>query len=186
MLASAVVLAAAPANAHTALVSSSPASGAKLDSPPDHITLTFSDAIEQTFAVVTVTGPNNVSYQRDNLRVEGRDVTIGVKPLDQAASYTVAFRVVSADGHPIAYEYSFELTKAATPAPAETRSSTQSAATPTPASAPNIAANNNSGAGLAAWLIACAACIALIAIAVIVYRRSRGRPDLPESSETAL
>ncbi|GAA2758178.1 copper resistance CopC family protein [Actinopolymorpha rutila] len=110
VLATALVLAAClglqawssvPAFAHAALVSSDPKDGAVLDRPPRQITLEFDDPISRKFDVVAVSGPGGATYQSGGARVLGSKVTQRLADLGPAGTYQVAWRVVSADGHPV-------------------------------------------------------------------------------------
>lgn len=156
---------AAPAFAHAALIRSDPADGATLDTAPTAITLTFNQDIEQQFATVTISGPDGSAYAAGDVRVDGPTAAINVKPLT-AAPYVIAYRVISADGHPISGQYTFELTKAAPAAPG----TTMSVAAPTSA-APAAAPAADAGGGFPMWIaVAVAAVIAGLAI-VMVRRR---------------
>src|SRR5215218_2263426 len=97
----AVLTTAWPANAHAALSSSDPTEGDRIDTPPTQITLTFNQNVEQMFAALTVTGPDGSQWGHGAPRAQGRDLVVDLAGLGPAGRYTVAFRVVSADGHPI-------------------------------------------------------------------------------------
>jgi methionine-rich copper-binding protein CopC len=157
---------AAPAFAHAALIGSDPADDAKLDTAPIVITLTFNQDIEPRFATVTISGPDGTAYAAGDVRVDGPTAAIDVKPLTAAAPYVVAYRVISADGHPISGQYTFELTKAAPAAPGTT-----SAAAPTTSTAPTAAPASGDSGDFPMWIaVAVAAVIAGLAI-VMVRRR---------------
>jgi copper resistance protein C len=158
---------AAPALAHAALIASDPADGAALDAPPAAITLTFNQDIEPQFATITVSGPDGTAYASGGVRVDGPTAAIDVTPLSAAAPYVVAYRVISADGHPISGQYTFHLTKAA---PATTNSAGQTG-TPAQAPTPNAAPAADGGGGFPVWIaVATGAVIAGLAI-VMVRRR---------------
>ncbi|MEU4652095.1 copper resistance CopC family protein [Nocardia fluminea] len=114
----ALALTAGPAAAHAALSGSDPAEGARIDTAPARVTLTFNEAIQLSFASLTVVGPDGAHHEGGDLRADGSDLSTDLRALGAAGQYTVGFRVVSEDGHPIQGSYSFELTRAATPAPA--------------------------------------------------------------------
>lgn len=153
---------AAPAFAHAALISSDPADGAELDTAPTRVTLTFNQDIEPQFATVTVSGPDGTPYADGAVRVDGPTVVVDVTPLGAAAPYVVAFRVISADGHPISGTYTFRLTKAA---PAVANSPT-----PAPSAAPAQAPAASDEQGFPAW-IAVAAAVVLAGLALVMVRR---------------
>lgn len=102
LLAGAAVVAAPAAFAHDALVESTPASGTTVKTAPDEATLRFSGAL-QTIGKSTVVELTDeagteldaeASINRDTLTVDfGQDLPDG--------GYTLVWRVVSSDGHPI-------------------------------------------------------------------------------------
>ncbi|MEW1793480.1 copper resistance CopC family protein [Streptomyces niveus] len=120
-----------PAFAHTDLVTGSPAEAASESRPPQTIKLTFSDEMTSRYAKVALTAPDGEPGAAGAPQVTGRTVTLPVKPGLPAGSYTVGYRVVSADGHPVTGSYRFTVEEAASaPAPTPTRTPTP---TPTPA-----------------------------------------------------
>lgn len=99
--------AAQPAFAHTELVAGSPAEAASEGRLPQNITLTFSDEMSSRYAKVALTAPDGEQGAAGAPRVAGKTVTLPVKPGLPAGGYTVGYRVVSADGHPVAGSYQF-------------------------------------------------------------------------------
>jgi copper resistance protein C len=94
---------ASPAVAHDYLVSSSPADGSTITSAPSTVTLTFDAAVLGTgngSTVVAVTGPGGKHFETACPVVHNDDVSAAVR-LGGAGTYTVAWRIVSADGHPV-------------------------------------------------------------------------------------
>jgi len=95
-----------PAAAHDQLVNSTPAPGARLDTPPEEITLTFSadllvlDDVVSGVAVLVVDGDDR-DWAAEDVEVFGDSVTVGVDPAMPVAGYQVRWQVVSQDGHPI-------------------------------------------------------------------------------------
>ncbi|MEW1599493.1 copper resistance CopC family protein [Streptomyces sp. NPDC093808] len=119
----ALTVAAPPAAAHTELESGSPAEGASLAGLPPRVTLVFSDAMTQKYAKVAVTGPDGSSAAEGEPQVAGETVTLALRNGASAGRYTVGYRVVSADGHPVSGSYSFTVravkeTGGPTPSPA--------------------------------------------------------------------
>lgn len=194
---------AGPAAAHDVLISSDPADGSTLQAAPTSVTLTFDQPVQDFEPVVTVTGPDGQPHQDGSPKVDSTMVTNGVGPLSQAGDYVIAYRVVSADGHPVQGEVKFRLANAAitaatpsgglplpeppvsggtgastTASAAEPASaSTQSVggvATSTPVSSATVAATSSSS-GLSGWVWAALALSAalIIAAAVVVLRRPR-------------
>lgn len=98
------------AAAHTSLASSDPGKDANVISSPTVITLTFTEDINAAFANVAVTSADGRSWASGDPQVEGPRVTAGVRPdLPATGTYTVGYRVVSADGHPVSGSYTFTI-----------------------------------------------------------------------------
>lgn len=102
---------ASPAQAHNALISSDPAEGAKLTAGPDEVTLTFDQAIQPgDVNQIAVTGPGDTLWTEAPVQVDSNKAWVKVPPLGPKGTYTIGYRVVSADGHPVSGELRFELT----------------------------------------------------------------------------
>ncbi len=100
---------AAPASAHNVLLSSNPADGAVLQTSPTTVQLTFDQPVENFEPVVSVLGPDGQRYESGTPQVDSTEVTAGVGALPGAGDYVIAYRVVSADGHPVQGEIRFRL-----------------------------------------------------------------------------
>lgn len=116
-------LVAHPAWAHDTLIASSPENGDTLDTAPEEVVLTFNNSpMEGDGNAVVVTGPDGEStYEEGPLSHAGADVTVSLRPLDTAGEYTINYRIVSSDGHPIQDSLVFSVTEEAVAAavPAE-------------------------------------------------------------------
>lgn len=111
-LAAGSMLAVAPtAAAHDVLVSSSPADGATVTEPVGTVELVFNNPIPGEFVQVAVLGADDISYEDGAPEVVGGTVTQSVTDLPDGA-YTVSYRVVSSDGHPISGTISFTVAAA--------------------------------------------------------------------------
>jgi copper resistance protein C len=144
LLATAVlaVVTAPPAAAHDSLVSSDPADGAQLATPPAAITLNYSADILATGTQVVVTGPDGGPVDVAAPAVAGPVVTAALPEGLPGGAYTVAWRVVSSDGHPI--EGSFGFSVAAQPSPSEPASS--ASPEPTPLTSPTAVGDADTAA----------------------------------------
>ncbi|MFB8407442.1 copper resistance protein CopC [Streptomyces sp. NPDC055912] len=168
--------AAPPAAAHTDLVSSSPARGASLDRPPTAIRLTFSDEMTERYAKVALTAPDGSAADVAGLDVSGRTATLPVEPGLAAGTYTVGYRVVSADGHPVAGSFAFTVER---PVPTPTSSPRAPSSAPAPPSTrPPSSPRESSPSEFPAMaaLSALGAAVVVSAGAVVVRRR-RSRHD---------
>jgi methionine-rich copper-binding protein CopC len=100
-----------PASAHTSLVSSLPESGAVLNEVPSEVRLKFNEDL----LLIDTKNPNRIEVINGiGQVVSGMTMVDGPEiytPLDlsfePSGEYTVKYRVVSADGHPIEGEYQF-------------------------------------------------------------------------------
>ncbi|MCP2031528.1 methionine-rich copper-binding protein CopC [Okibacterium sp. HSC-33S16] len=111
LAAAALSLAAAPAQAHNTLVSSSPAAGSVVTEQPGTFAVTTNDALLEaggTANAIQVRGPGAepLYYGDGCMTVQGPTLTTPVT-LGQPGEYTVIWQVVSADGHPIDGEFTF-------------------------------------------------------------------------------
>jgi methionine-rich copper-binding protein CopC len=101
----------APASAHAALSWSSPEVSSSVSEAPTQVTLVFDDeiqVIEGTESnIITVTDENDRHFETGDVTVNGAKVGVELSPLNEG-TYTVAYRVVSADGHPVSSKYQFE------------------------------------------------------------------------------
>lgn len=105
-------LAALPAAAHSELVSSSPSDGAALDAAPVAVELTFNEEISDAGLQVVAQGPQG-EVPLGTAVITGPQVSVPWPQGQAGGTYTVAYRVVSADGHPINGTLSFSYAGAA-------------------------------------------------------------------------
>ncbi|MFW0170318.1 copper resistance CopC family protein [Rothia sp. P4278] len=91
------------ATAHDELISTNPADGSSLSQAPRQLELTFSGNIMQMDGAnqVRVTNAAGEDVTQGDPQVKGTSVTQGLTAGDEDETYTVAWRVVSSDGHPI-------------------------------------------------------------------------------------
>lgn len=114
------------AQAHAELVSSNPASGARLDALPSQIEATFDGNLLTIGGaktnVLIVKDPQGSQIDAKNSRVSGATLTVDVNPVAATGEFTVSWRVVSSDGHPEAGSYQFTVSQtyaSASPTPSE-------------------------------------------------------------------
>ncbi len=142
---------------HSALVSVVPADTSVLDRGPSEIVLTFNEDIAPSFAQVAVSveaagsppvGSGAGVVATSPVAVAGRVARVTLTPPGPGA-YRIAYRVVSADGHPISGESTFAVRGATVPStgPGASASPTTSPAAGVPtAPAPGIPPTQPSGA----------------------------------------
>ncbi len=173
LLAFCVVLlaSAGPAVAHDELTGSTPAPGAALETAPESVELTFSNSPAAIGSEVRVLDSDGGNWAEGGVQVLDNTVTQPLRAGLPAGEYTVQWRVVSADAHPISNEFSFSVASgtagsAGAGAPA-TGSGTGSAAAPVPSStqAPVL---NHSEDTASPWRIIIPAAVVLVAAAVVI------------------
>ncbi|MDX3107127.1 copper resistance CopC family protein [Nonomuraea angiospora] len=118
---------AAPALAHDALKSSSPAKDAEVKSL-DEVRLEFTAGVRLPFVIVR--GPGGAELQSGKPEADGKVVTQAVKEPVPDGKYTIAYRVVSSDGHPIEGEIPFKVKGAETPSPSASESAAPATSAP--------------------------------------------------------
>jgi methionine-rich copper-binding protein CopC len=110
-------LTAQTAFAHAWRVSTEPADNATLTTGPARVSATFNERLQTAFAAMTVVGPDGNVWSTGEPTVQDAIVGIGVRALGPAGTYTVNYRVTSADGHVVSGSWSFRLTVPGTGTP---------------------------------------------------------------------
>lgn len=110
-------LTAPAAAAHATRVSTDPAADAVLAAGPQRVSATFNEQLQTTFAAMTVVGPDGNVWSTGEPTVQGAVVGIALRALGPAGTYTVNYRVTSADGHVVSGSWSFRLTVPGTGTP---------------------------------------------------------------------
>ncbi|MBX7270065.1 copper resistance protein CopC [Micromonospora sp. Llam7] len=178
---------ASPAAAHNTLKAATPAKDARLSAPPKQITLEFMQKLNPTFTTIALSDATQQKVATSEPAVSGTKGTVTPEEPLANGTYTVAYRVVSADGHPVQGSYRFtvadptataspEVTEAASPTPA---TATPAAAEPTVSASP-AAASGGSGGGPGALVLAGAGILLVAVVAVgsfVVLRRRSTQPS---------
>jgi methionine-rich copper-binding protein CopC len=152
-----LVGAATTAQAHNVLVTTSPADGSMVEMVPSQVMLTFNQPALALGTIVVVTGPAG-HVQRGAAVLVDNNVTEHLQPGSPAGRYTVAWRVTSADGHPVSGQFSFTAKSASRGHRAAATHSTAVAA---------------GGQATTHWWVMAVGIFALLLIAVLVIR---GKP----------
>lgn len=113
----------APASAHAVLVSSTPGGWQLLGDSPADVSLRFTESVDVGLAAIRLIGPrgNEIAGLGAPAHPEGRQDTVSVRIPETLANgtYTVSWRVVSADTHPVQGAFTFSVREATAPASAE-------------------------------------------------------------------
>lgn len=102
----AMAVTAPPASAHARLEASSPKDGSTLTATPPEVMLRFNEPIKSGLNQVSVTS-GSTDATDGKLEVDGNTVYQPLKSTLDKGSYTVTYKVVSADGHPISGSLKF-------------------------------------------------------------------------------
>ena len=98
----AILVGTSPARAHAELESSDPKEGATLSSAPAAISFVFGEEILPEGNAVTLTDvAADTRLEVGPVEVEGDTVSVAWPSVSPAGEFRAAYRVVSADGHPI-------------------------------------------------------------------------------------
>ena len=104
----------AVASGHAALVSTSPAIGTIVEQTPTTVALTFNEGINDVGARVKVIGPDGKRYDEGSPAATGRILKQTLKSDLPEGTSTVAWSVISDDGHRIASAFTFSVGKEST------------------------------------------------------------------------
>lgn len=173
-----LLLAAPSAQAHDVLVSTSPADGSTVVKPPDVVELTFNNAVQNQFVQVAVLDQAETPYQDGDPEVLGSTVTQRIRDLP-TGTFTVSYRVVSSDGHPISGTSTFTVAGPDDPSANSTASEHPVDDAPVSASTPASVADEADGAPGAGTIVAmiAGAAAAGALIALLVHRRRTDMED---------
>ncbi|WP_104167213.1 copper resistance CopC family protein [Arthrobacter sp. SX1312] len=170
LLAFAVLLGAGgAATAHDELTGSNPAEGAVVDVLPPSLELSFSSVPSGIGAQIQVLDASGADWADGPAAIVDRSATQPLRPGAPAGEYTVNWRVVSADSHPIEGSFAFTTQEGGTTAP-------DTASTPGPMDVQDDQAEETQQAGVGdfPWSIVLMIA-ALVAIAVVLAVTARKR-----------
>jgi copper transport protein len=113
------LIAPAGASAHAYLVRTVPAASGVLDSAPSTVALTFDEAVEPRFAIVSVTDASGTQHATATVRRSPANPDTIVAPVNHLREgwYLVYWRAISVDGHPVQGAFTFAVGPNPGPAP---------------------------------------------------------------------
>ncbi|MBU2667389.1 copper resistance protein CopC [Actinoplanes bogorensis] len=181
----AVLLPGAPAFAHNALAEATPAKGATVKKAPTSVKLRFLQKLNPDYTTITVSGSSG-KVDASDPEVDGKTGSVTFDALPNGA-YTVAYRVVSEDGHTVQGSYKFTVADPAasssestepTPAPDESLVAVDPPATSATASAPAAdlasSSGDDGGSGNSAlWITLAVIVVGLLGLGGFLFARHR-------------
>jgi methionine-rich copper-binding protein CopC len=164
-----LVAGASAASAHAILLATTPDGGSVLKTSPARVSLRFDEAVQRP-AYITVTGPSG-RIDAAAATIAGPIVSVKLRPTTTTGRYTVAYRVISDDGHPVEGTFQYELagSSAATTTPGATSPRPSTAAVAQSKAA--TAASQSSGSHWPAVVAGIA--VVLLGAGALVWERLR-------------
>ena len=107
------------ASAHAVLLRTSPVASGTVNTPPTQVALTYSEAVEPRFAIVSVTnaaGEQQTSGSPQRAPTNPNQLVVPLKEIGEGW-YLVYWRVISVDGHPVRGAFTFAVGPNPGPAP---------------------------------------------------------------------
>ncbi|MFC0526452.1 copper resistance CopC/CopD family protein [Phytohabitans kaempferiae] len=106
----AILVPAAPASAHAALVSTTPEQGSVIGSSPTKVSLTFNEPVRVIPGRTQVIAPDGKRINTGDPVASGGTLTLDVRVADRPlGTYLVSYRIISADGHPLSGGFMFSV-----------------------------------------------------------------------------
>ncbi|MCC9174192.1 copper resistance CopC family protein [Arthrobacter sp. zg-Y179] len=165
-----LLVSAPPAAAHDELTGSTPGNGSVLDAAPESVELTFSSVPAAIGSEVRILDEDGTDWAQGQVRILDNTATQQLRTGAPAGSYTVQWRVVSSDAHPIEGTFGFTVagggggtatgTGTATPAP-----STAAPLRPDASQSPVLNRSDDAGSP---WPVVVPAAVVLVAVAVLI------------------
>ncbi len=109
----------ASAWAHAALLKTTPQASGTVNGSPARVTLSYDEAVEPRFAIISVTnaaGDQEIAGSPRALPTDSKTLAVALHHLDPGW-YLVYWRVISADGHPVRGAFTFAVGPNPGPAP---------------------------------------------------------------------
>ncbi|PPF31914.1 copper resistance protein CopC [Rathayibacter sp. AY1A3] len=179
-LAGVLIGTAGPVQAHDQLISSTPGSGEHFTNSPAEVTLTYSEDVLTIGALVLVTDVDGIDHVSGPVELTDSTVTAPLEAALPGGSYDLKWRVVSADGHPIAGVVPFTVGDGAS-------AQASAVAESTPTVEPTVVAAASSQAPpdvLRPVLIGLTGAVLAVAAFLLITRR-RGRPSTTTEDRTS-
>jgi len=170
----AALLQAGVAQAHSTLVLANPGANSVVQYQLTRVVLTFNENIIAVGDSVSVTDPSGAVVSQGAAEVFNAQVTEALKPLQYNGVYTVSYRIVSADGHPVSSSYQFTLNVAGLPQPT---------AVPTTSASASANPNATTSSGSTITIIIVVGVVVGIVVGIVAVVATRGRKGENEEDD---
>jgi copper transport protein len=97
------------AQAHAALISTNPVAGSIVPAAPSQVIITFDEHVTPVQQDISVIGPNRKKIDSGTAVSVGNQLRIPVRTGIPTGTYLVSYRVISADGHPVAFGFYYSV-----------------------------------------------------------------------------
>jgi len=145
-----------------------------LDAPPTTVSFTFNEPLMPDFVRFVATDPSGQTGDVPVSAVDGPTALIDWPADAPAGEWTVSYRVVSQDGHPIEGGITFSYA-AASPSPTPTSAAPTSAAPTSAAPSPSTSPAADTSGGTSGLLIAGLAVGVIVIVGVVIALVARRR-----------
>ncbi len=108
------------ASAHAYLIRTSPTASGVLNAPPRQVSLTYDEAVEPRFAIISVTNVDGRQETTTPVRRSAANpdtLVVGVRPRLAEGWYLIYWRAISVDGHPVQGAFTYAVGPDPGPAP---------------------------------------------------------------------
>ncbi|MEU4158963.1 copper resistance CopC family protein [Actinoplanes sp. NPDC026670] len=179
----AVLLPGVPAWAHNALAEANPAKNATLKKSPSEVKLRFLQKLDPKYTTITVSDAAKAKVETSAPKVDGATGSVTfAAPLTNGA-YTVAYQVVSTDGHTVKGSYQFTVNDPAAvepssappslPATTEPAPAATTAAAPTPSAVSDLVEKSEESSNSTLYGLIAGIVVVLAAGAAFLFIRRR-------------
>lgn len=177
ILAAALLGAVAPASAHDAAESTSPASGATVAAPPEKVSVTFNKNPLALGSQILVNDAAGANWADGAVEIVDNVASQKLKPGAPAGAYTVVWRVVSSDSHPIEGNFTFTATAGAAGSTAAAAVPTMGTAQPGTTPAPSRQADSSEPFPWSIVIFVGTAIGIVVVLGLMAKRRLAGRDE---------
>lgn len=151
------------AQAHTEVTGTSPAANEQLSQAPTQVTISTRETVREMGSAIVVTSPSGARVDDGSTEISGTTTLIGLIALSETGTYTVDYRLLASDGHPIEGSFTFTLVEGGI---------TQS---PSPSLLPTPDDEEPSNQNSQPWWLLAAGAVALISAGALIIRALRSR-----------